>query len=399
MTLIQNLLLLLLAAHLLGKLAEMLQQPALLGYMLAGVALGPTGFDWVAANAGIAALADFAVLFVVIAAGLEMRMQQVLAVFRGRGALALIPGFALPLAAGFLFASGSGQALTPAIVVGFCVSVTALPVALRILGDFGMLETPIARLAVAGALLSDVLVLLGLGILPALNVSDDQVARLAGIATLKLAALVVLTVAGSHACKRLIAAARKGPQHRRFESRQMLLSLLFILGMAACSEALGFHFAIGGFLAALMVSEQLNGSATATQLRQHCEFFNITICAPLFLAYQGLQFKVAGLAEPAFALGLIGLAVVTKMVGGYAAGRFNKLSTHDAWGVAIIMNARGVMEMVIASIAFRTGLVDQNLFSTLLLMGMATTVLTPLLLRLWRRREMAGKLATPADSR
>jgi Kef-type K+ transport system membrane component KefB len=72
----------------------------------------------------------------------------------------------------------------------------------------------------------------------------------------------------------------------------------------------------------------------------------------------------------------------------------SKLGRRDAYGVAIIMNARGVMEMVIASIAYRTGLVDQTLYSMLLLMGMVTTVCTPFLLRIWQRRAAA----VPADS-
>lgn len=399
MTLIQNLLFLLLCAHALGRVAELLRQPPLLGHMLAGILLGPAGLDWVTANAGTAALADFAVLFVVIAAGLEMRMQHVLAAFGGRGALVLMPGFGLPLVAGFLLAASSGYAVTPAVVVAFCVSVTALPVALRILGDFGLLDSPIARIAVAGALLADVIVFLGLGILPALNAGDGQLTRLAGLAVLKLCALLALVIAGAFACKRLIRVAGTDPSHRRFQPRRMLVSLLFILAMAACSEVLGFHFAIGAFLASLMVSEQLNGSETAAQLRHHSEFINSTICAPLFLAYQGLQFSVQGLAQPGFALGLIVVAVLTKIAGGYAAARLSKLTAYDAWGVAIVMNARGVMEMVIASIAFRTGLVDRNLFSTLLLMGMATTVLTPFLLRLWRKRGMAADKLAASGSR
>lgn len=391
MTLIQNLLLLLLCAHLLGQLAERLKQPALVGHMLAGILLGPFALHWIGANAALGALADLAVLFVVITAGLEMRMQQVLAVFRGRGALALLPGFLVPVALGYGFAVWNGSGWVSSVVVALCISVTALPVALRILSSFGMLETPVARLAISGALLSDVIVLLGLGVLSSSSAADAPLLRLAGLAGLKLCALIGLVIGGSYVCRGLIAATRRRfAQHRKFHGSQLLVSLLFILSIAGISEFLGFHFAIGAFLASLMVSEQLNGTETAAQLRHSCEFMTDTLFGPLFLAYQGLQFTLASFAQPLFALGLIAVAIVSKLIGGYSSARLAKLSRQDAYGVAIIMNARGVMEMVIASIAYRTGLVDQNLYSTLLLMGMATTVCTPFLLRIWQKRAVAA---------
>jgi Kef-type K+ transport system membrane component KefB len=391
MTLIQNLLVLLLSAHLLGRLAERIKQPALLGHMLAGVVLGPIALRWIGANTALGALADLAVLFVVVTAGLEMRMKQVLQTFRGRGGLALLPSFLLPLALGFAFAVLSGEAMVPGVVVGLCISVTALPVALRILSGFGMTETPIARVSISGALLSDCVVFVSLGALTAATSAslEPQVLRLAGIAAVKILALIGLVIGGSYACKWLIAATqRRFAQHRRFHSSQLMVSLLFILSIAAASEALGFHFAIGAFLASLMVSEQLNGTDTAKQLRHSCKLMTDTVFGPLFLAYQGLQFTVSGLAQPAFALGLIAIAIVSKLIGGYFSARLSSLGRRDAYGVAIVMNARGVMEMVIASIAYRTGLIDQNLFSMLLLMGVATTVCTPLLLKEWQKRGM-----------
>lgn len=393
MTLIQNLLLLLLGAHLLGQLAERLKQPALLGHMLAGILLGPFALHWISASAALGALADLAVLFVVITAGLEMRMQQVLSAFRGRGALALLPGFLVPVALGYVFAAWNGSGPVSAMVVALCISVTALPVALRILSSFGMLETAVARLAISGALLSDVIVLLALGVLSSAAttvIADAPLLRLAGLAGVKLCALIALVIGGSYACRWLIAATRRRfAQHRKFHGNQLLVSLLFILSIAGISEFLGFHFAIGAFLASLMVSEQLNGTETGAQLRHSCEFMTDTLFGPLFLAYQGLQFTLASFAQPVFAVGLVAVAIVSKLIGGYVSARLSKLGHRDAYGVAIIMNARGVMEMVIASIAYRTGLVDQNLYSMLLLMGVATTVCTPFLLRLWQKRGMA----------
>jgi Kef-type K+ transport system membrane component KefB len=119
------------------------------------------------------------------------------------------------------------------------------------------------------------------------------------------------------------------------------------------------------------------------------------IFAPLFLAAQGTHFTATSLTEPAFAISLVAIAIASKMIGGYWGARIQGLSRHEAQGTAIVMNARGVMEMVVASIAYRAGLVDQTLFSTLLIVGIVTTMLTPLLLKRWQKQQ--APYANPGD--
>jgi Kef-type K+ transport system membrane component KefB len=124
-----------------------------------------------------------------------------------------------------------------------------------------------------------------------------------------------------------------------------------------------------------------------------------SLFGPLFLAYQGLQFHLQSLARPGFVLSLIVAAVVSKLLSGYLVGLSQRMSKHEAWGVGIIMNARGVMELVVASIAFRAGLVDAEIFSALLVVGLVTTVLTPLLLKRWQISVPAPVSATkPANT-
>jgi Kef-type K+ transport system membrane component KefB len=388
MSLIQNLCLLLIAAHLLGKLASRLGQPELLGHMMAGVLLGPALFNWVSANSQLNSFADLAVLWVVISAGLEMRLRDVTAMFRGRGVLALLPGIILPAAAGLALALYFAQPGLSAIVVALCVSVTALPVALRILASFGLIGTRLAQLTIAGALLADVLVLLSLGVLSAnANGSPNSTGSLLGLGLLKLLALMALVAIGAMLCKRIY--RQRALQPRRLAAAQLSFALLLILGLAAASDALGLHFAIGAFLGALTVSEfhteGTHGSAAQHPLRTQLEGMSNILFAPLFLACQGTHFTASSFTHPAFAISLVLVAIATKMIGGYWGARIAGLSRHESQGTAIVMNARGVMEMVVASIAYRAGLVDQSLFSTLLIVGIVTTLVTPLLLKRWQR--------------
>jgi len=394
MSLIAGLSLMLIGAHLLGRLAERLRQPALVGHMLAGIILGPSLLGWMQAGPSFAAISDLSVLFVVVTAGLEMRMQHVLDVFRGKGAFALLLGFAIPATAAAVFAYAMGLALIPGLVVTLCLSVTALPVALRILSSFGMLDTRIARVAIASALLSDVIVLMMLGIALSLSApqSSGSWVPMVGISLAKLGALIALVGACHFICLRL--SARRSVRAIETTSQPadtiLILTLVFMLALGAASELLGFHFAIGVFFAALMITRDLISDARFENLERTCELMTASLFGPLFLAYQGIQFQLGTLNNGSLIVGLVLVAIASKLLGGYAMARLKKFPHQEALGVAAIMNARGVMEMVVASIAYRAGLVDQGLFSALLLVGIVTTVLTPLLLKQWLPRAKAN---------
>jgi Kef-type K+ transport system membrane component KefB len=240
-------------------------------------------------------------------------------------------------------------------------------------------------------LLSDVIVLMILGVVLSLaspQSSSDWIGA-AGLSIAKLGALIAL-VGGCHfVCLRLSNSVRseRAPEAKRQSADIVLiLTLVFMLALGALSEQLGFHFAIGVFFAALMITRDLISDARFENLERTCEVMTTSLFGPLFLAYQGVQFRLEALDSGTLVLGLLLVAISSKLVAGYAAARLKKLPHQEALGVAAIMNARGVMEMVVASIAYRAGLVDQGLFSALLLVGMATTMITPLLLKQWLPR-------------
>jgi len=397
MSLIQSLCLLLACAHLLGRLAERAGQPELLGHMVAGIVLGPALLNWVQASTGLNALADFAVLFVVVTAGLEMRLRTVTDVFKGRGLFALLPGFLFPAALGLILARYFDYSYVGSLVVALCVSVTALPVALRILSSFGLLATRLAQVTIAGALLADVVVLLALGVLsPSAHAGTQSLLMLLSLSALKLLALLVAVALGALLCKRIY--RRHAWRKQQLAAAQLSFALLLILALAAASELLGFHFAIGAFLGALIVSEYHSDTADPHPLRTQVEGMSTHVFAPLFLASQGTHFTADPFTHPGFIVSLVLVAIGSKLVGGYWSARLAGLPRNEAQGVAIVMNARGVMEMVVATIAYRASLVDANLFSTLLLIGVITTVCTPILLKRWQKHANAITAAsTPLD--
>lgn len=387
MALMSSLFALLIAAHVLGRLSARIGLPMLAGHMLAGILIGPSVLRLIAPGPALGAVSDIAVLFVVLTAGLEMRLQHVLDVFRGRGMGKLFVGFLVPLCTGAAIAASFALALVPAIVVALCVAVTALPVALQILAGFNMLGTRIARVSISGSLLADIIVFMVLGVLIELSIATrgSSLAASVGVALLKLCGLIAAIITAHYLCARLMKrnVARTTVVTDDI-SAKLAFVLLFVLGLGALSEMLGFHFAIGAFFGAMMISPELIGERPFERLEGTCEVLTASLFGPLFLAYQGTQFHLESLSRPGFVITLLIGAVVSKLLSGYVVGRLQRMSSHDAWGVGIVMNARGVMELVVASIALRAGLVDREVFSALLIIGLVTTVLTPLLLKRWQ---------------
>jgi Kef-type K+ transport system membrane component KefB len=395
MHLVTSLFLLLVSAHLLGKLCVRLKQPALAGHMVAGILLGPSLLAWIGPAANLSAVADIAVLFVVLTAGLEMRLQHVLGAFKGRGAFAMLLGFFLPAAAGAMVAASFALPATAVLVIALCIAVTALPVALQILRSFGLLHSRIAHVAISGALLSDILVLMLLGVLIDLSLGDAvrSASTAALLATGKLIGLVTAIVVAQWACSHAMKRRSANPQSFSANTANLSFAVLFVLGLGALSELLGFHFAIGAFFAAMMITPELIGAASFERLENTCEVLTASLFAPLFLAYQGLQFQAQALTHPALLAALLIAAISAKLLGGYLAGRLQRLTAHEAWGVGIVMNAHGVMALIVASIAFHAGLIDATVFSTLLIVGMITTLLTPPLLKRWQSAAPAAPAA------
>ncbi|MBL8300786.1 MAG: cation:proton antiporter [Rhodanobacteraceae bacterium] len=375
-----------------GRIAERLGQPALLGQMVAGVLIGPSMLGWLGTDSGLAPLSDFAVIFVVITAGLEMRMQHLIETVRGRGALALLLSFLVPAIATAAFTYVLDFTFVAGSVTVLCVSVTALPVALRILSAFGLLHTRVARIAISSSLLADLIVLLLLGILIAMFGAhgESSLWQTGGIAVAKLVVLLSAVAICHYVCSHWLPRRRPPMQSEHAlpaVDTPLLAVVLFMLGLGVFSDLLGFHFVIGVFFGALMMTEELLGEARFRSVTQAFELFTLVFFAPLFLAYQGVQFELGTLKDAAPLAGLITIAIGAKMLGGYAAARLNRLPHYEAYGVGIVMNARGVMEMVVASIAYRAGLITSELFSHLLIVGIVTTIITPSLLKQWLRNE------------
>jgi Kef-type K+ transport system membrane component KefB len=387
-----NLLLLLVLARVLGEVMERFKQPAMIGEILAGVVLGPTVLNVMVRNEELTAISELGVFLLVIIAGLEIDVREIAKTSRGRNLITSLLAFLIPIGSGFAVATAFDLALVPAIFVGLCVAITALPVSVRILMDLGQLKSEIGQRIIAVAIFDDVLALTILGVLLDVNSAADSSIDVLGLAIGITLGKILLLLAGLIFAYRLINKFTERDNFIELQLDKLLLfmrgkeSLLaimfaFILIFASLTEAVGLHFIIGAFFASMLLSKELLGVAHFQEFEKTTHGMAMGFLAPIFFAGIGLEFQFSSITEWGLLFAIIGVSFLSKIVGGYIGGRFAGLRHRKALTLGIGLNARGIMELVIANIAFREGLIGVQIFSILVIMGVFTTINTPMLLK------------------
>ena len=386
-----NLLILLVFARILGEVFERFKQPAMIGEILAGVILGPTLLNLIHRTDEIKTISELGVFLLVIIAGLEINFDDILKSLKGRNIIISIMGFFLPLFSGFYVGYLYGTAAMTTVFIGLCVAITALPVSIRILMDLGKINSEIGQKIISVAIFDDVLALTILGVV--LNSKDTDmevgtIMRVAAFSLLKLAVFIVLLIIAYRAIKKV------SNRQNYLESKlnQLLLILrgkeslyalffVFVLIFATITESLGFHFIIGSFFAAMLISENLVGKTHLNTFHKTTNGLAMGFLAPIFFAGIGLEFNFSSIHNFGLLFAVLFVSYFSKIVGGYLGGRFAGLNNSVALTLGIGLNARGIMELVIANIAYKNGLINLEVFSILVIMGIVTTLSTPMMLK------------------
>jgi Kef-type K+ transport system membrane component KefB len=388
MHLFTSLLLLIVAARILGHAMVRLRQPAIIGELATGVLLGPSGLNLIQYSEPLAGIAGLAIFFIVLSAGMEMRFSDIVLASRGHGLLIAALSFLMPLAAGLIIGFAASMPLTRTMVLALCMSITALPVAVRILEGFGLLDSRVARYTVASALINDLLALLLLGLLLDVPRQADlgtvAAAILAGGA--KLFLFIGVIIAMELGLRALAGGSFASRMQRKFASSfggEALFGLVvsFVLVFASISEMLGFHYVIGAFFGGLLISREMFVAHRYAQLEQTLNSVSRGFLAPIFFATLGLEFSIADMPSWWFVGIVLTASIAFKILPGWIGGRMAGLTRHEAMGLGFMLNGRGVMELVVAQIALERGFISLGLFSTLVLMGVVTTLATPILFR------------------
>ena len=385
----------LIVARSVGWLFGKLHQPRVVGEMVAGILLGPSLLGWLAPNISSAlfpadslghlnSLSQIGLLLFMFLVGLELDLTHLREL--GRAAVitsqvSIIAPFVLgSLFAVFLYPRLSDQSVSLTgfvLFMGAAMSVTAFPVLARILTERNMLRTRVGSVAITCAAVDDVTawcILAGITVI--VRASSLQLPvwmMLGGLVAFVLVMLLVVR----RGLRKLLAL---------YESRgsltQDLIAIILLIALASgwITESLGIHALFGAFLAGIVMPRH---PGLTRELSQKLEAIVVVLLLPLYFALTGLRssfFLITGPDMWFYSGAIIVLAVAGKLGGSLFSARLNGMTWRESAAVGVLMNTRGLVELVILNIGLDLGILSPALFSIMVLMALVTTLMTTPLL-------------------
>ncbi|MFO7862804.1 MAG: cation:proton antiporter [Salinivirgaceae bacterium] len=377
---ILNLFLVLLAAWAGGSIARRLGYPAILGELVIGIILGPALLGWLGHSETIKVLADVGIILLMVYVGMEIDFRD-LKKASWAGMLAAIGGFIVPFALGYFTVIWFEGTQMAALFVAIAVGVTSLATKSRILVDLKLLNTRIAYVLMAGALISDTLALLIFaGIVSFAEAGAFNVGELFPLA-IKIVSFFAATIAiGLY----ILPLLGRYLSRSKFKNSTFYFTaiLLVAFGYAELAELAGMHSILGAFMAGLFIKDNLFPKNISKEV--HKAFYDVSIgfLAPVFFVSAGFFVDIGVFqTDLPFLITVVIVAVVGKIFG---TALFYLPSGHG-WREGITvgagMNGRGAVEIIIAGIALEMGIIDNVIFSILVFMAIFTTLTVPVLLK------------------
>ena len=388
---------LLASARVAGEIARALRLPLVVGEMAAGILLGPSALGRLAPRAQrwlfpsgppesmLGGYTTVAVVLLLVIVGMEVD----LGVLRRRGRSALstgLLGIVLPLitgiALGLLLPDSDlvdpSRRVTLALLLGVALSISALPVIAKTLLDLGLFKSDIGLLVMASAMIDDLVGWLALSLILG-PVRGSTVDLLSFVRTVILGAMFAAAtlVVG----RRLVDAVLGRLNREGVAVPGRVLSLVIVLALlgATTTHAIGLHAVFGGFLVGLTIGRSARVNA---RTRTVIEDFVTNVFAPVFFASIGLRVDFIAAFDLRLCLLIFTLATLPKLLGctlgsriggGPAGGR---LGWREAAAVGFGMNARGAMGIILAAIAREAGLLKDQMFVALVVMALATSLMS-----------------------
>ena len=387
-----DLALIIVLARLLGMAAKRIGQPPVIGEMVAGILLGPSllgreASAWVlppAVAPYLGVIAQLGVILYMFLVGLELnggvlreKARATVIIAHTSMVVPFVLGAGLAL---FLYPrlSDGGVPFTSfALFLGVALAITAFPVLARILTDRRLSRTELGVLALSCAATDDVTAWCLLALV--VGVARAEVGGALAVTGLALGYVALMFGAVRPLAARLV---------RRYEGRPVPAGvfaalLVAVLLSALATEAIGVHAVFGAFLLGAVIPHD---SAVARTFTRKLEDVVTVLLLPAFFAYTGMRTEI-GLVSGLGAwlvCGLITLAATAGKFGGtYAAARLTGLDGRTSAALGVLMNTRGLMELIVLNIGLDLGVISPTLFAMMVLMALATTLMTtPILKRL-----------------
>ncbi|HEX5329570.1 cation:proton antiporter [Sulfuricurvum sp.] len=376
--------------RLFGYLVSFVAQPTVVGEILAGIILGPSLMGALFPDMFITLfpkeslgnlhlISQLGLIFFMFVVGMELdfdkiKKQSSASVFISH--VSIIFPFFLGVALAYwlypIFAPKNISFIPFALFIGIAMSITAFPVLARIIKEKNLSDTRYGSMAITCAAADDITAWYILALIIAFSISGSLSSS---IVLLIFIAVYVITM--FYVVRPLLAKIGHA-QSERLSMNGMSFIIVLLLLSSLATEAIGVHALFGAFMAGAMMP-----SSAVSRLKEliapRLEYVSLLVLLPLFFALTGLRSEI-GLLNSVDAWivcgGIIVIAVFGKLFGSALASKYMGFSWRDSFALGILMNTRGLMELVVLNIGYEMGILSTELFTMFVVMALATTIMT-----------------------
>lgn len=355
-------------AKLLAEICERLGQPGLVGEILAGVLIGPSVLGWVRPGEILSVLADLGVIFLLFRVGLEVKPAELMRV-SGISTVVASAGVIVPFVIGWAILAAWGYPRAESVFVGASMVATSVGITARVLAARGLLDARASRVILAAAVIDDVLGLIVLALVSSLARGRFDLFQVGFTALGACAFVAIVALFGAPLLERLM--PHVGSRLRLGEA-EFALAVAVLLALALAASYTGVAAIVGAFLAGMALA------TTATFRVRDLAQGATELLVPFFLAGIGLHVNANCFRDRGtllLAALVLAAAIVSKVIG-CGLGSLT-LGRADALCIGVGMIPRGEVGMVVAQMGLTMGVVSPAVYSTVVVMAVATTLVAP----------------------
>jgi Kef-type K+ transport system membrane component KefB/nucleotide-binding universal stress UspA family protein len=392
-------LLLIAVGRLLSELMQRIGQPAVIGQLLAGIILGPSVFGaiWPAAQQAIFplnssdrqmlnAVSELGVLLLLLLTGMETDLALVKRVRRS-ATITSAAGIVIPFACGYLLGEMLPESVLPdpnrrlltSLFLATALSISSVKIVAAVLREVDYLRRNLGQVILAAAILDDTIGWTILAFIGGLAAQGRIVIGPLLFSVLGTAAFLVFCFTiGRRWVARII---RWTNDHLVIEMPVITVILVIMIALALLTDFIGVHTVLGAFVAGIMIGQS---PILTKHIEEQLRGLIVALFMPIFFGVAGLAIDLKVLGDPhllGLAVLLIVIASIGKLGGCYLGSRLARLNHPEALAVGFAMNARGSTEVILATIGLAMGVLNQQLFTIIVLMAVVTTLCMPPLLR------------------
>lgn len=367
--------LILIFANIGGYISKRLDQPAVLGQILAGLVIGPSVLNLIEATSFINHMAEIGVILLMFIAGLETDLDD-LKSSGGSSVVIAIGGVLFPAALGMLaiYLFKSGSTLQEQIFVGVILTATSVSITVQALRELKQLRTKQGMAILGAAIIDDVVGIILLTLVVSIINPSEGTSVLFVI--LKIIVFFAIALIIGILFSKFI--TKKSDVFRR-DNRLLTMALIFCFLLAYIAEEMGVAAIIGAYITGVIFSTTPHRNRVSHEIQR----IAYALFTPIFFVNIGLKVQLHGIGKSVvLSIAIIVAAILGKVIGCLLGAKLSKFNMRESLQISIGMIPRAEVALIVTSLGLKLKVIGHEIFTSIILLVLVSTIVTPIMLKL-----------------